>query len=85
LPLGFWKQKPVKLTKQKVSVLLQADAKRKRNTYDSFKLFEERKSEASEPYIMDEILLDSNFNYPLISVEKFQYLDVNRFITEEFE
>jgi hypothetical protein len=85
LPLGFWKQKPVKLTKQKVSVLLQADAKRKRNTYDSFRLFEERKSEACEPSIMDEILLDSNFNYPPISVEKFQYLDVNRFITEEFE
>ena len=85
LPLGFWNQKPVKLTKQKVSELLQADAKRKRNSYDSFKLFEERKSQASEPYIMDEILFDSNFHYPPKSVENFPYLEINRFMTEEFE
>ena len=80
LPLGFWCQKPVKLTKQKVSDLLQADAKRKRNTYDSFKLFQERKNQTSEPYVMDEILFNPNFNYPSRSAEKFPYLDVNRFI-----
>jgi hypothetical protein len=85
LPLGFWNQKPVRLTRQKVSELLEADVKRKRNTYDSFKLFEERKSEASEPYIMDEILFDSDFNYPPKSVESFPYLEVNRFITDEVD
>ena len=30
LPLGFWSEKPVKLTKEKVSKLLQADLKRAR-------------------------------------------------------
>jgi len=83
LPLGFWNQKPVKLTKQKVSELLQADAKRKRISYDSFKLFEERKSESSEPYIMDEILFVPNFNYPPKSMERFPFLEINRFMTEK--
>jgi hypothetical protein len=85
LPLGFWCQKPVKLTKKKVSELLQADAKRKRESYDSFKLFQERKNQPSEPYVMDEILFDPTFNYPSRSAEKFPYLDVNRFITTEDE
>ena len=83
LPLGFWIHKPVKLTREKVSELLKADKKRKRQTYDSFSLFEERKSMASEPYVMDEILFDPKFNYPSKSVEKFPYLEVNRFITEK--
>jgi hypothetical protein len=85
LPLGFWCEKPVKLTKKKVSELLKADGKRKRETYDSFKLFQERKNQPSEPYVMDEILFDSTFNYPSRSAEKFPYLDVNRFIKNEEE
>ena len=83
LPLGFWIHKPVKLTKAKVSELLKADEKRKRATYDSFKLFQERKSQPSEPYNMDEILFDPNFDYPPKSVEKFPYLEISRFIREE--
>lgn len=83
LPLGFWCEKPVKLTKLKVSELLHADEKRKRQTYDSYKLFEERKNMPSESYIMDEILFNPNFEYPPKSVEKFRYLEINRFITKE--
>ena len=45
-------------------VSLQADVKKARKTCDSFSLFEQRKSEPSEPYIMDDLLLDPTFNYP---------------------
>lgn len=83
LPLGFWEAKPVKLTREKVSELLKADDKRKRQTYDSFNLFEQRKNQSSEPYIMDEILFDTHFNYPSKSVEKFATLKVNRFLSDE--
>lgn len=82
LPLGFWCEKPVKLTKAKVSELLQADEKRKRQTYNSYKLFEERRNQSSQPYVMDQIMFDENFNYPTKSVEKFPYLEINRFSTQ---
>jgi hypothetical protein len=79
LPLGFWCKKPVELTREKVCELLQADVKRKRENYDSYSLFEQRKNVSSEPYIMDEILLDPNFNYPPKSVDAFAYEKINRF------
>lgn len=82
LPLGFWSEKSVKLTRDKVSMLLQADLKRVRETYDSFSLFEQRKSESSESYLMDDILLDPNFQYPPKSNDKFPFVKINRFQTE---
>jgi len=83
LPLGFWSEKPVELTRDKVSKLLQADAKRNRITFDSFSLFEQRKSQPSEPYVMDDLLFNSTFTYPPISNEKYPYLRNNRFSTRE--
>jgi hypothetical protein len=74
LPLGFWDEKPVKLTRQKVCDLLKADLKRDRATYDSYTLFEQRKSQPSQPYIMDKLLLDSTFQYPPKSFEAYPYL-----------
>ncbi len=81
LPLGFWAEKPVSLDKAKVSRLLQADLKRARGTYDSFSLFEEQKSEHSEPYVMDDILFNQKFDYPPKSNEKFPFVKVSRFST----
>lgn len=80
LPLGFWAQKPVELTRDKVSELLKADQKRARKTYDSFSLFEQRKSQPSEPYVMDDILLDPTFEYPPKSNEKFPHIVNNKFM-----
>jgi hypothetical protein len=82
LPLGFWDEKPVKLTREKVSELLQADRKRARTTYDSYSLFERRKSVSSQPYVMDDLLLDPTFEYPPKSNERFPYINVCRFDTE---
>jgi hypothetical protein len=82
LPLGFWCEKPVKLTRQKVCELLQADKKRKRRSYDSYALFEQRKNQSSEPYVMDEILFDETFTYPPKSTERFPYLQINKFETK---
>jgi hypothetical protein len=79
LPLGFWAEKPVELTNEKISALLKADAKRLRKTYDSYSLFVQRKNQASEPYVFDEILLDRTCEYPTKSVEKFPFLKINRF------
>jgi hypothetical protein len=81
LPLGFWNKKPVKLTRDKVRELLKADLKRARRTYNSFILFEQRKNQQSEPYVLDEILLDPTFWYPPKSNEKFPYVTLNRFST----
>jgi hypothetical protein len=81
LPLGFWSAKPIELTRGKVCELLKADLKRARRTYDSFSLFERRKSQASEPYVMDDILLDPTFHYPPKSNDKFPYITINRFST----
>ncbi len=81
LPLGFWDEKPVELTRDKVRELLKADLKRARRSYDSFSLFEQRKSQPSEPYVMDDILLDPNFRYPSRSHERFPYFTINRFST----
>jgi len=83
LPLGFWAAKPVELTREKVRELLQADVKRARKSYNSFELFEQRKNQPSEPYIMDDILLDPTFNYPPKSNEKFPYVTLNRFSTKK--
>lgn len=80
LPLGFWANKPVSLTVDKVSELLEADLKRARESYDSFSLFQQRKSQPSKPYKMDGILFDPTFNYPPISNEKFSHLKNNRFM-----
>ena len=79
LPLGFWDEKPVELTREKVCELLKADAKRARPTYDSYTLFEDRKSVSSQPYIMDDILFNLNFEYPPKSFEKFPFLINNKF------
>jgi hypothetical protein len=79
LPLGFWAQKPVDLTETKVSELLKADLKRARSSYDSFSLFEQRKSQSSQPYFMDDILFNPTFEYPPKSNEKFPHLVNNRF------
>lgn len=81
LPLGFWCEKPVKLTEQKISELLQADNKRKRQSYASFELFQNRQSQDSQPYIMDKILFDPEFEYPPRSHEKYAYLKINRYHT----
>ena len=83
LPLGFWSEKPVKLTRAKVSKLIQADLKRARETYDSFSLFENKKSVSSDPYVMDDILHDPTFSYPPKSNEKFPFIKINRFSTFE--
>jgi hypothetical protein len=80
LPLGFWDEKPVELNRDKVSDLLKADRKRARRTYDSFSLFEQRKNQPSEPYVMDDILLDPTFEYPPKSNEKFPHIVNNRFM-----
>jgi hypothetical protein len=80
LPLGFWSEKPVELTSKKVSQLLKADLKRARLSYDSFNLFEQRKNQSSEPYIMDDILLDPTFEYPPKSNEKFPHIVNNKFM-----
>jgi hypothetical protein len=80
LPLGFWANRPVSLTLEKVSELLQADLKRDRLSYDSFSLFQQRKSQPSKPYEMDDVLFDPTFNYPPISTEKFSHLKNNRFM-----
>jgi hypothetical protein len=80
LPLGFWDEKPVELTRDKISQLLKADVKRARRTYDSFSLFEQRKSQPSEPYVMDDMLLDPTFEYPPKSNEKFPFLVNNKFM-----
>jgi hypothetical protein len=85
LPLGFWDEKPVELTRDKVRELLKADLKRARRTYDSFALFEQRKSQQSEPYVLDEILLDPTFWYPPKSHEKFPYITLNRFSTSSMK
>jgi hypothetical protein len=82
LPLGFWSEKPVSLTRVKVSELLKADLKRARRTYDSYSLFEQRKSETSQPYVMEDLLLDPTFEYPPKSNEKFPFLKINRFYTQ---
>lgn len=82
LPLGFWCEKPVRLTEEKISKLLQADNKRKRESYESFKLFQNRESQDSEPYVMDKILFNSQFEYPPKSHEKFPYLKINRYYTK---
>jgi len=79
LPLGFWDEKPVKLTRQKVCDLLEADLKRARLTYDSYTLFESRKSVSSQPYNMDNLLFDPNFQYPPKSYESYPYLINNKF------
>jgi hypothetical protein len=63
-------------------MLLQADLKRARQTYDSFKLFEERKNIFSESYFIDDILLDPTFQYPPKSTDKFPFVTINRFSTE---
>ncbi len=84
LPLGFWAEKPVELTRQKVSQLLKADAKRVRSSYDSFKLFEQRKNQPSKPYVMDDVLLDPAFEYPPRSNEKFPYLVNNKFMVRRY-
>lgn len=84
LPLGFWAQKPVDLTCDKVSALLQADLKRARSTYDSYTLFEQRKSEPSQPYVMDDILFNPAFEYPPKSNEKFPHLVNNRFMIRKY-
>ena len=83
LPLGFWDEQPVELTHEKVSQLLQADAKRARRTYDSYTIFEQRKNQPSEPYVMDDILLDPTFHLPPKSNEKFPYITLNRFTTKK--
>lgn len=82
LPLGFWSEKPVSLTRDKVSELLKADLKRARRTYDSYTLFEHRKSEPSQSYVMEDLLLDPTFEYPPKSNEKFPFLKINRFYSE---
>ena len=82
LPLGFWDEKPVELTRDKLRELLKADLKRARRTYDSYSLFEQRKSQSSEPYVLDDILLDPTFHYPPKSHEKFPYVTVNKFNTQ---
>jgi len=81
LPLGFWCEKPVKLTEKKISELLQADRKRKRATYDSFKLFRERESQPSTVYHMDEAMFDSEFEYPP-KAHELELLRVNRWMTQ---
>ena len=81
LPLGFWCHKVVNLTEKKITTLLQADNKRERVSYDSFSLFQNRRNQNSEPYIMDKILYDPEFDYPRKSYEKFEYLKINRFQT----
>lgn len=83
LPLGFWSEKPVELTREKVSELLKADRKRARRTYDSYSLFEHRKSQPSESYVMEDLLLDPTFEYPPKSDERFPFLKINRFYTEQ--
>jgi hypothetical protein len=83
LPLGFWKSKVVKLTERKISKLLEADTKRNRRTYDSFSLFQERRSQSSEPFKMDSILFDPEFEYPRKSHERFELLKINRMMAEE--
>jgi hypothetical protein len=83
LPLGFWSAKPVELTHDKVSGLLQADVKRARQTYDSFSLFQQRKSISSEAYVLDDILLNPKFEYPPKSNERFPYVTLNRFTTKK--
>jgi hypothetical protein len=83
LPLGFWAEKPVELTRDKIRELLKADLKRARVSYNSFSLFEQRKSQPSEPYVLDDILLDPTFHYPPKSHEKFPYVNINRFITKK--
>jgi hypothetical protein len=82
LPLGFWCKKPVKLTRQKVCKLLKADQKRIRSTYDSYTLFEERKSVSSEPHLMDKILFNPKFDYPPKSHEKFPRVRANKYYTK---
>jgi hypothetical protein len=84
LPLGFWDEKPVELTRDKVSQLLKADLKRVRSSYDSFSLFEKRKSQPSKPYLMDDILLDPTFECPPKSNEKFPYLVNNKFMVRRY-
>jgi len=80
LPLGFWAEKVVELTRKKIINLLKADLKRKRKTYDSYDLFEKRTSQDSEPYILDKILLNPLFEYPPKSQEKFPRLINNKFM-----
>jgi hypothetical protein len=79
LPLGFWNEKPVNLTREKLCDLLKADEKRVRNSPDSFTLFEQRKSQASQPYILKDILFDPNFKYPPKSYEAYPFLINNKF------
>jgi hypothetical protein len=83
LPLGFWVKKPVKLTKEKISALLQADSKRLRPTLESFNLFLERESAPSYPYDLDESIFDPDFEYPRRSHEKFPFLKINRMQTRK--
>jgi hypothetical protein len=83
LPLGFWSAKPIELTCDKVRELFKADLKRARRSYDSFSLFQQRKSQLSESYVMDHILLDPTFHYPPKSNEKFPYVTLNRFSTKK--
>lgn len=81
LPLGFWCEKPVKLTEKKINKLLKADNKRKRESYDSFELFQNRRNQGSQPYIMDKLMFDPEFVYPRKTYEKFEYLKLNRYQT----
>jgi hypothetical protein len=83
LPLGFWDEKPVELTRDKLRELLKADLKRARSSYDSFTLFEQRKSQPSQSWVMDEILVNPNFHYPPKSHEKFPYVTLNKFSTRQ--
>jgi len=77
LPLGFWREKPVKLTKEKISDLLEADNKRKRSTYDSFALFHQRRSMRSQAYTMNDAMFTTQVEYPSKSHEKFPVKNVD--------
>ena len=77
LPLGFWSEKPVKLTKEKISDLLEADNKRERLTYDSFALFQQRRSMRSQTYTINDAMFTTEVEYPSKSHEKFPMLNVD--------
>jgi len=80
LPLGFWCERPVKLTKERIGRLLRADNKRKRFTYDSFALFEQRRSMQSQAYTMDDAMFTTALEYPARSHEKFPIKSVDAFL-----
>ena len=55
MALGRWKNKPVRLDEAKITALLVADWKRKREDYDSFHLAMKRKNSKSRPWSEDDV------------------------------